>query len=224
MIYQRHKHLGLSAARVAISEDLKANFALQKSDIPRLIRNQRFFESCSKDFLSKLIELRVSPRPSFKTGYTLPPKLFYNVWLTGFYYEYKSFTSLARLKPLSPQEYADFAYVSIIMCNNRYSIEIGCTEDRETEAEFSNLKLSSFLLNTRFCAEIVLDPKLGGNYAVNPAFYHQIIHGLKTKYERHEFVIRIFEFFVDYSRETLKQIMEKYKPEKSAEDANSDLL
>lgn len=218
LIYQRYQNLGPQHAYAAIKNDLECGFILQRKEIPQMLANHRFFASCSESFtlfVSKNYNGAATTQTSFTKNDVLPAKLFCEVWLTSFYFEYENITSLARLKTLSTQEYADFSLICRIIRDNHNSPEFGCVP-RDKCGLFEDYR-SSGLFSISFFADILLDSDYE-SYEVNPALYLKMITQLRATYTSldGDFLPTLVDFMMDYPRMATEELVEKYKLDKGA--------
>lgn len=222
LIYQRHRHLGFSGARAAIKKDLESDFVLQREEIHQLLANQRFFDSCSEAFANFIsrdyIGAPTARTSSFPADATLSTRLFYEIWLASFYYEYETISSLdsINLRTLSTREYADFNLVCHIMRNNYLSAEFGCSSPKRCGL-FEDYSSSGFF-DITFCADIVLDPE-HPTYEVNPALYVKMVTQIRAAFGTLDggFLPTLVEFMMDYPRMTTEELVEKYALDRGAE-------
>lgn len=222
LIYQRHRSLNFEKARAAIKKDLESDFVLQRNEIHQLLANQRFFDSCSeafKNFISRKYTGSPTARTSsFSADAPLSTRLFYEIWLASFYYEYETISSLAsiNLRTLNTQEYADFNVVCHVMRNNYLSTEFGCSPSQR-RGLFEDYRSSGFF-DISFCADIVLSPE-HQTYNVNPALYVKMISQIRATFTTLDggFLPALVEFMMDYPRMTTEELVEKYSLDRGAE-------
>lgn len=224
LIYQRYRNLDFGTARAAIKKDLENGFVLQREEIHQLLANQRFFSSCSEAFTNfvsrKYTGVPTARTSSFTADSVLSTRLFYEIWLASFYYEYETISSLSRinLRTLSTQEYADFNVVCHIMRNNYLSTEFGCSSAHRYGL-FEDYRSSGFF-DISFCADIVLGPEHPTTYGVNPTLYVKIITQIRATFTALDgggFLPTLVDFMVDYPRMTTEELVEKYALNRGAE-------
>lgn len=222
LIYQRHRNLDFENARTAIKKDLESDFVLQRNEIHQLLANQRFFGSCSEAFKNFISRKYTGPptarTSSFPADATLSVRLFYEIWLVSFYYEYETVSSLAsiNLRTLSTQEFADFNLVCHIMRSNYLSAEFGCLSTQR-RGLFEDHRSSGFF-DISFCADIVLSPE-HLTYEVNPALYVKMITQIRATFTTldGDFLPTLVEFMIDYPLMTTEELVEKYALGRGAE-------
>lgn len=142
LVWQRHSN-NLIPNYDAVKEDLKTKFVLHRKDIPQLLANQKFFDSCSRDFTTFIArefpqarkwrkELALlAPTSSVLTAHqiafkthdfvtegVLPAGLFYKMWLLHLQFRYESIEVFATHQHISEKLCADLRLVSQIMQGN----------------------------------------------------------------------------------------------------------
>lgn len=220
LIYQRHQDLGIDSARAAVTKDLKNGFILRREEIRQLLANHQFFAICSENFstlvLRKRTGLPTTWAPSFTAKDVLQAKIFYRTWLTSFYFEYESIASLASLKTLSTQEYADVGLICHLMRDNDNSGRFGCSPKKKCGL-FEDYRSSGFF-NISFCADAVLNPE-HGSYEVNPALFLKMVTQIRATCTSldGDFLPKFVDFMWDYPKMTTEELIKKYSLKKGAE-------
>lgn len=111
LVHQRSGFLpGLVPDYAGVKQRLAEEFLLERRDIPNILANQRFFESCSRDF--PILDRSDSAFSSLTPQGTLSIKYFYQMWFLGLQFGYEGVETFARRPALSQQQFADLRLFS----------------------------------------------------------------------------------------------------------------
>lgn len=127
LVWQRNS-TNLIPDYAAVVKDLEVEFVLHRTDIPQLVANQKYFDSCAHSFMkfATLNLTRAQPKlcpscnPYFTTREIFPIKTFYGVWLLHLYFRYATIEDFAAYECLSFEQYLDHYTMSKVMFRNKH--------------------------------------------------------------------------------------------------------
>lgn len=127
LVWQRNS-TNLIPDYAAVMKDLEVEFVLRRTDVPQLVANQKYFDSCVSHFVEfaalNLTRAQLMPctmcNPYFTTRETFPIKTFYSMWLLHLHFRYASIEKFAVHESLSFSQYLDHYIMSKVMFRNKH--------------------------------------------------------------------------------------------------------
>lgn len=151
------------------------------------------------------------PAPSFTAGDTLPPKLFYEVWVLYFQFTYDSHKAFSRRPPLSRQQVADLCLVSRVIDRSQ-TTRFHMVGERSNINPFIAEGFLTFqrLLEWRMCPpwEVIKNPLLLLKMLCHFVLKNPWLGNHTSNMEQHR-SLRIF--MVDFVVMSVKDMVEKYE-------------
>lgn len=128
LVWQRNSNSkGIVSDYAAVEKDLEFEFVLRRGDIPQLVANQKFIESCSDAFAAFRSDCRNRPHatsrgpiPLVPSSYTPSVKMFYSMWLLSLRFRYETIETFAAHEPITVDDCIGYYVVSRIMLNNNH--------------------------------------------------------------------------------------------------------
>lgn len=238
LIYQRHMHEA-TLDYVALNKDIEAGFTLQKSDIPQLVANQRFFESCSfrlhtvlsfcsrwsisdpyqlKSSNPSAMSLCLPGKPSFTVKNALSAKLFYQTWLCGLHFQHDTVKAFALRPPISEQQGIDYNLISRLMYNNQSFRKFLCSE-RPSSGGVAEYYVTSKFFTSRWqtCSAVKIHKS---NHLL---FTKMIFHLKRFKRSKKSKILRQ-KFLYAYPSRSVECLVEEFRLDdrKGGEEKNSN--